>query len=706
MPASAWRLWSAWLWPAAIAAIADAIAVEPDAADSGWRGATLLPTVSEYPIPSRAARVLADRETTSLQLENASYTLRFPPELPQFCSEHWAITEPWVDGLPVQCQAPCSAPPGAPHAMFMHIEKTAGSTIECAWQSASDNGLVDLLGHMAPLPSICADVRAACASRCEAVGVPIMWMMAVRDPYSYWGSVYQYAWKCLFGACGSTESQAALTDDLMGINCIRGVNSGSGPGCVAANTSVPLAQQQGKLRSFATFLEHVASGGTSMWRTSISETARIQTKCGEPCRVDEVLRQERLTEDWEALLRKYPGLPQVALPRINEEDDGNGTHPWGAPPEATYTPQLRAIVDHIEKWVWETFYGADEPERLWRERQREAPIVGEYRIAHEMRSLFHAVGDAVFDNWPPALQPTTGCCAPLLLAGEAREAYFQAVYGEAAAGVNVSSLGFFYWHKTLPLHGVCLQLVDLFFVSPNDCAQQEGVAFVAANTSGVPATPTQEAHRERPGFGLLSRPGYYPAWCNSTVPGRSCGPAVVSAGLGFLVHHSRTAYLASLPRPLVRVEVLHLAFAEPGVSWFWLTQGTGVFIQVDALAAYGRVVQLSGRFDPRLGCEDDASCLVGVWKEDDPGPFLQANNVSAIIFENDDYGVTMNVLPEMVVRLPILTDEQRASPCPVPSRMLSTGWSTPQPCACDPSPELGMLNCGVGSASYVPWYAS
>ena len=42
-----------------------------------------------------------------------------------------------------------------------------------------------------------------------------------------------------------------------------------------------------------------------------------------------------------------------------------------------------------------------------------------------------------------------------------------------------------------------------------------------------------------------------------------------------------------------RIEVVHAAYNETGVSWFWGATGSGVFIDLAPLRAHGRVVQVS-----------------------------------------------------------------------------------------------------------------
>lgn len=133
-------------------------------------------------------------------LNNATYRINHG----QFCVEHW-VRMPKA-GLPACCQQPCQSSQGSPHFMYMHTEKTGGSSIECALQQAAAAGNHDLLGHAN------ADVREACAARCQRDGVPTRTLITVRNPYTYWQSVFRYTWRCIFGACASAEANYVRSD--------------------------------------------------------------------------------------------------------------------------------------------------------------------------------------------------------------------------------------------------------------------------------------------------------------------------------------------------------------------------------------------------------------------------------------------------------------------------------------------------------------
>ncbi|MDC0525735.1 hypothetical protein OAO87_01955 [bacterium] len=90
-------------------------------------------------------------------------------------------------------------------------------------------------------------------------------------------------------------------------------------------------------------------------KKELTQSARIKKLCGEHCVYDEVVHTETLEDDWADLLRRYPGLPQVRLPTINDSGEGMGDHPWGPPPPTEYTPELIRIVLQLEGWVFARF---------------------------------------------------------------------------------------------------------------------------------------------------------------------------------------------------------------------------------------------------------------------------------------------------------------------------------------------------------------
>jgi hypothetical protein len=323
----------------------------------------------DNPTDTDAEHMTRVSRATTLQpsptLGNATYVLN--PKT-GFCTDHYC-SDPYQAGHKPCCTG-CAAPPAGthtPHFMYHHVEKTGGSSIECAWQNAAKHNLVSLLGHT---PKAQYDV---CEAQCVARQVRTATLITVRDPYTYWTSVYSYCWDCIFGTCLSMESIFVLADPKSGVKAPQKVHRDAQNRFLSPwrpLEGVPLATQQGVLVSFDAFMHYVAH--SPLWNPSsrnvsaieaaypflstvgMTEADRIRIKCGDPCEYDEVMHTENFTAEWADLLHRYPGLPQVALPHVNDAKSDK-THPWGPPPNATYTPKLRALVNGMESWVFATF---------------------------------------------------------------------------------------------------------------------------------------------------------------------------------------------------------------------------------------------------------------------------------------------------------------------------------------------------------------
>ena len=76
--------------------------------------------------------------------------------------------------------------------------------------------------------------------------------------------------------------------------------------------NMSLTEQQGVLASFGAFLQYCVR---SELCRALSESKRVREKCGEPCMYDELIHTESMSTEWASLLKRYPGLPQVELPR-------------------------------------------------------------------------------------------------------------------------------------------------------------------------------------------------------------------------------------------------------------------------------------------------------------------------------------------------------------------------------------------------------
>lgn len=203
--------------------------------------------------------------SADLQLLNASYEIRYPVDQPQFCSNHACGHERNQDGISPHtcCPLPCRAlDDTTPHFLYIHVQKTGGSSIECAWQAAADAGKIDLLGHSSH------DVHDECAARCEAAGVPTRTLITVRNPYDYWASLYRYTWQCIYGDCGSASASFVAADPTAHVHLHV--------------KWLPPSQQHGVLHTFTSFLEY--ANASTMFAPYFSQGHHIKTECGEPCR--------------------------------------------------------------------------------------------------------------------------------------------------------------------------------------------------------------------------------------------------------------------------------------------------------------------------------------------------------------------------------------------------------------------------------------
>ena len=209
-----------------------------------------------------------------------------------FCSDHWCGKRSEC------CPQTCAVVEGASaHIGFVHVEKTGGSSIECATQWWQYHGFWDNLGHQSEDGDSATTNIEGCMSRCQA-GIATAVVAATRDPYLYWASVYRYAWQSV-GLHDSSE-WAKLEKDL---------------GTVGGKLV---------LESFDTYMGYVktfvgdAQEGSYGFEMSLSH--RLNKACRgkrlDECRVDFWLRTEQLSDDWAAMLAHY-SMPVVALPEDN-----------------------------------------------------------------------------------------------------------------------------------------------------------------------------------------------------------------------------------------------------------------------------------------------------------------------------------------------------------------------------------------------------
>ena len=234
-----------------------------------------------------------------------------------FCSMHWCFH---------RCCRNCTAPPaaaaGRPHLLYLHTEKTGGTSIECATaHTLVPLGAFSNMGH-AHVGSV-----AHCRQRCTFGGVRPRVVVSVRDPYAFYRSLFVYAWACRNAAVCIPPEGPATSDTFA--NFIRWCN-----------------------------LSHYVNATVLPERMlRASQAAYVRRACGKPCVHDEVLRVETLDSDWLRLLHKYR-LPLVGLPRVNPTAKALAAPRWperGPPPRTIFTREVLAIINEVEADIFDQF---------------------------------------------------------------------------------------------------------------------------------------------------------------------------------------------------------------------------------------------------------------------------------------------------------------------------------------------------------------
>lgn len=150
-----------------------------------------------------------------------------------------------------------------------------------------------------------------CSERCTFHGVAPQVVVSVRNPYSYWRSLFTYAWVGI-------GSNLAIPD---GVSTFGGF--------------VQWADEQARATDNDMF--------------ALSMSFALLLACGRPCRYDYVLHTETLSSDWLHLLTTLE-LPLVALPHSNPTQLQSRP-----PPPTVFTNEVRAVIHRLERSVFDEF---------------------------------------------------------------------------------------------------------------------------------------------------------------------------------------------------------------------------------------------------------------------------------------------------------------------------------------------------------------
>lgn len=178
-----------------------------------------------------------------------------------------------------------------PHLFFLHTEKTGGSSIECATQRLEKNGLITNMGHTT------YTMVQNCIPICYNGGLRPRLVISIRNPYSWWRSLYTYGYICQRAAvCTKLDFEAFMT-------------------------SIP---------------------------NNISQSHYITRACGNPCIADYVIRTERLIQDWNAVANEMQ-LPSISISHINP------TLQSGTTPRTIFTTDVLSIIHDLDDMLFSVY---------------------------------------------------------------------------------------------------------------------------------------------------------------------------------------------------------------------------------------------------------------------------------------------------------------------------------------------------------------
>ena len=131
-----------------------------------------------------------------------------------------------------------------------------------------------------------------------------MTVISIREPYSWWRSIYVYGYVCW-------QAAVCTNEDFLGF--MRGVGMGMW-----------------------------ANGG------KVAQSSYIQRECGSPCNADHYLRTESLSTDWLALLHKLR-LPLIQLPHSNPTKERPKI------PPTIFTQEICDIIHTVDEPMFTEF---------------------------------------------------------------------------------------------------------------------------------------------------------------------------------------------------------------------------------------------------------------------------------------------------------------------------------------------------------------
>jgi len=142
----------------------------------------------------------------------------------------------------------------------------------------------------------------SCKAKC---GPNVKVVISVREPYSWWRSLYTYGWYCEYAA-----------------TCTLGAES------------------------FSAFVHRLAP------KAHEPQSFHIHAACGSPCQYDDLIHTETMKQDWLDLLNKY-NIPPMDLPHMNPSSSHNSNKP--RPPPTVFTQAIVDIIHRVDASIFSEF---------------------------------------------------------------------------------------------------------------------------------------------------------------------------------------------------------------------------------------------------------------------------------------------------------------------------------------------------------------